>query len=142
MDETDGRYFLMLGSFGALMALLFGAPNSPLAQPRNAILGCTLTGSISILFYYLSGPEFVGFLPKWLAQAFAPAAAIAISQRVNLLHPPAGAVALIFISGNAKIVDLGWMYLVLPLLAGNCLCVLVASVFNNAIPGRQYPVFW
>ena len=142
VDETDGRYFLMLGSFGALMALLFGAPNSPLAQPRNAILGCTLTGSISILFYYLSGPEFVGFLPKWLAQAFAPAAAIAISQRVNLLHPPAGAVALIFISGNAKIVDLGWMYLVLPLLAGNCLCVLVASVFNNAIPGRQYPVFW
>ena len=142
VDETDGRYFLMLGSFGALMALLFGAPNSPLAQPRNAILGCTLTGSISILFYYLSGPEFVGFLPKWLAQAFAPAAAIAISQRVNLLHPPAGAVALIFISGNAKIVDLGWMYLVLPLLAGNCLCVLVASVFNNAIPERQYPVFW
>ena len=142
VDETDGRYFLMLGSFGALMALLFGAPNSPLAQPRNAILGCTLTGSISILFYYLSGPEFLGLLPKWLAQAFAPAAAIAISQRVNLLHPPAGAVALIFISGNAKIVDLGWMYLVLPLLAGNCLCVLVASVFNNAIPGRQYPVFW
>ena len=142
VDETDGRYFLMLGSFGALMALLFGAPNSPLAQPRNAILGCTLSGSISILFYYLSGPEFVGFLPKWLAQAFAPAAAIAISQRVNLLHPPAGAVALIFISGNAKIVDLGWMYLVLPLLAGNCLCVLVASVFNNAIPERQYPVFW
>ena len=142
VDETDGRYFLMLGSFGALMALLFGAPNSPLAQPRNAILGCTLSGSISILFYYLSGPEFLGLLPKWLAQAFAPAAAIAISQRVNLLHPPAGAVALIFISGNAKIVDLGWMYLVLPLLAGNCLCVLVASVFNNAIPGRQYPVFW
>ena len=142
VDETDGRYFLMLGSFGALMALLFGAPNSPLAQPRNAILGCTLSGSISILFYYLTGPEFLGLLPKWLAQAFAPAAAIAISQRVNLLHPPAGAVALIFISGNDKIVDLGWMYLVLPLLAGNCLCVLVASVFNNAIPGRQYPVFW
>ena len=142
VDETDGRYFLMLGSFGALMALLFGAPNSPLAQPRNAILGCTLSGSISILFYYLSGPEFLGFLPRWLAQAFAPAAAIAISQRVNLLHPPAGAAALIFISGNDKIIDLGWMYLVLPLLAGNCLCVLVASVFNNAIPGRQYPVFW
>jgi CBS-domain-containing membrane protein len=31
------------------------------------------------------------------------------------------------------------MYLVLPLLAGNCVCVLVASVFNNAIRGRQYP---
>jgi CBS-domain-containing membrane protein len=44
--------------------------------------------------------------------------------------------------GNAKIVDLGWMYLILPLLAGNCVCVIVASVFNNAIPGRQYPVFW
>ena len=64
VDETDGRYFLMLGSFGALMALLFDAPNSPLAQPRNAILGCTLSGSISILFYYLSGPSFLAYCPS------------------------------------------------------------------------------
>ena len=49
---------------------------------------------------------------------------------------------LILGQGNPKIVSLGWMYLVLPLLAGNCVCVLVASVFNNAIRGRQYPVFW
>ena len=36
---SDGEYFLLLGSYGALMALQFGAPNSPLAQPRNAIGG-------------------------------------------------------------------------------------------------------
>ena len=140
--ETDGAYFLMLGSFGALMALHYGAPNSPLAQPRNALGGCTLAATISILFYYLSGPEFANALPKWAAQALAPATAIAVSQRFNLLHPPAGAVALIFVSGGAKVVDLGWMYLVTPLLVGNCICCLVAMLLNNAVKGRQYPVFW
>ena len=85
--ETDGTYFLMLGSFGALMALHYGAPNSPLAQPRNALGGCTLAATISILFYYLSGPEFANALPKWAAQALAPATAIAVSQRFNA--PPA-----------------------------------------------------
>ena len=56
-------------------ALLFmhGAPNSPLAQPRNALGGCTLAATISILFYYLSGPDFANALPKWAAQALAPA---------------------------------------------------------------------
>ena len=133
--ETDGAYFLMLGSFGALMALHYGAPNSPLAQPRNALGGCTLAATISILFYYLSGPEFANALPKWAAQALAPATAIAVSQRFNLLHPPAGAVALIFVSGGAKVVNLGWMYLVTPLLVGNCICCLVAMLLNNAVKG-------
>ena len=36
---SDGQYQLMLGSFGALVTLLYGAPSSPLAQPRNALLG-------------------------------------------------------------------------------------------------------
>ena len=104
--------------------------------------GCTLSATISILFYYLSGPEFANALPKWAAQALAPATAIAVSQRFNLLHPPAGAVALIFVSGGAKVVNLGWMYLVTPLLVGNCICCLVAMLLNNAVKGRQYPVFW
>jgi hypothetical protein len=139
---SDGEHFLMLGSFGALMALQFGAPNSPLAQPRNAVLGCTLAGSISILVYYLSGPDFLGVLPKWAACAIAPATAIAICQRVNLLHPPAGAAALIFVSAPARVTSLGWMYLLLPLLLGNLFCCAMAMLVNNAAKERQYPVFW
>ena len=33
------NYSLLIASFGASTVLLFGVPNSPLAQPRNHILG-------------------------------------------------------------------------------------------------------
>ena len=138
---SDDTYFLLIGSFGALMALQFGAPNSPLAQPRNVIGGCTLAASISILCYYL-GPDFANVLPKWVLVALAPATAIAACQRVNLLHPPAGAAALIFVSAPARITSLGWMYLLLPLLVGNLWCCTMAALVNNAARDRQYPVFW
>ena len=141
-EASDGEYFVMLGSFGALMALQFGAPNSPLAQPRNAILGCTVASSMSILTYYLSGPAFLDVLPPAVAFAIAPATAIATTQRLNLLHPPAGAAALIFISAKEKITSLGWFYLVMPLLVGNVFCCIMAMLINNACKERQYPVFW
>ena len=48
-------------------------------------------------------------MPKWLAASLAPATAIALSQRVNVLHPPAGAAALIFVTAGPKITELGWM---------------------------------
>jgi hypothetical protein len=138
---SEGQYYLMLGSFGALMALQYGAPNSPLAQPRNVIGGTTLASSISILVYYLSGPEHLGVLPKWVSVALAPALAIAMCQRVNLLHPPAGAAALIFVGGDG-LNGLGWMYLLFPLLLGNLVCIFMSMVINNAAKDRQYPVFW
>ena len=138
---TEGTYFLMLGSFGALMALHYGAPNSPLAQPRNTIFGCTLAATSSILFSYL-GPNFADVLPSWFLIALAPATSIALCQRLNVLHPPAGAAALIFVSAPARITNLGWMYLVMPLLAGNVWCIVMAMLVNNAARDRQYPVFW
>ena len=139
---SDGQYFLMLGSFGALMALQYGAPNSPLAQPRNAIGGCLIAAGTAILVYYLSGPDFLGILPKSVAVALAPAISIATCQRVNLLHPPAGAAALIFVSAGARITDLGWLYLFVPLMAGNVVCCFFAMLINNLAKDRQYPVFW
>jgi len=142
LAASDNQYMVLLGSFGALMALQFGAPNSPLAQPRNAVGGCLLSASISILFFYVSGPAFLALLPKWAAAALAPATAIAVCQRVNLLHPPAGAAAFIFVTAGPKITDLGWMYLLLPLTVGNIFCCLAAMVINNAVRDRQYPVFW
>lgn len=134
--------------------------------------GGLLSGSVSVLFYYLSGPAFLDVLPraapdaqttvrsllsapltatalgvlqvlpKWIALALAPATAIALSQRAGVLHPPAGAAALIFISGGPAITDLGWMYLLLPLTAGNLLCCSMAALINNLSSNRQYPLFF
>ena len=48
-------YPLLIAPFGASTVLLFGAPNSPLAQPRNLIFG-NLVGAISaVLCVFLLG---------------------------------------------------------------------------------------
>ena len=141
LQLTDDEHQLLIGSFGALMTLLYGAPASPLAQPRNVILGSTIASAVAVTMFYLSGEDFLGVVPPWVMQALAPAIAIALMQRVALLHPPAGAASLIFVS-SAKMQSASWMYLVLPLLVGNLFCVLVATFFNNLSRQRQYPLWW
>lgn len=42
-------YGLVVAPFGASSVLLFGHPESPLAQPRNLVLGNTLAALIAIL---------------------------------------------------------------------------------------------
>ena len=120
-------------------ALLYGAPNSPLVQPRNVILGSSLAAAIAV---GVQASVAAGALPRYVAVPLAPALALAVTQRVGLLHPPAGAAALIFVIGEERITSLGLLYLVLPLLVGNLLCVLVAMTINNASHVRQYPVWY
>merc|ERR1719382_219175 len=57
VKESDGEYFIMLGSFGALLTLLFGAPASPLCQPRNIIVGTTYSALVAVCVRYLSAEE-------------------------------------------------------------------------------------
>ena len=81
-------------------------------------------------------------IPQWVAVALVPATAIAINQRMGLLHPPAGAASLIFVSAGKRITDLGWMYVLMPLLVGNLVCCAMAAAINNLSKTRQYPVFY
>jgi CBS-domain-containing membrane protein len=55
---------------------------------------------------------------------------------------PGGATALIAVMGTPKIIDLGYMYVLVPVLSGATIMVLVAIVTNNLSPNRSYPVFW
>lgn len=141
-EVTEGEYFVLVGSFGALLTLLFGATASPLCQPRNTIFGGIWSAAVAVAMRYLSGDDHLGVLPSWLAVALAPAVAIAGMLKLGVLHPPAGAASLIFIAGSRKITDLGFMYLLLPLLVGNLVCIAMAILFNNLNKKRQYPLFW
>lgn len=141
-ELSDGKYFIIIGSWGALMTLLFSAPASPLVQPRNIFGGNLLSATVAILFNYLSGADHLGILPKWIAVALAPATAIAGMQFFGVSHPPAGAVSLIFIGGSSKITSTGWAFLLLPLFLGNVIAILLASWINNLSAKRQYPLYW
>ena len=55
------------------------------------------------------------------------------------MHPPGGATALIAVIGTEKIHDLGYFFVVYPVLAGSLILLLVALIFNNITPNRKYP---
>jgi CBS-domain-containing membrane protein len=127
---------LMIGSFGASAVLLFGAPKSPLAQPRNLIGGHVVSALIGVLCWKL----FADF--PALAQALAVATAIALMHLTRTLHPPGGATALIAVIGGPQIHALGFLYVLIPATAGPLILLAVGLVVNNLPRSRRYPEFW
>lgn len=123
-------YPLLIGSLGASAVLLFGANESPLAQPRNLIGGHLLSAFTAVLIVSLcgSGPY---------AMAFGVGAAIFLMYMTHTIHPPGGATALIGIQGHA-----GFGYVLIPVLAGVLILLAVALFTNNVVHHRQYPKHW
>ncbi len=132
--ETD--LLLIIGSFGASAVLLYGAPSSPLAQPRNLLGGHLVSALIGVALYKLI-PQQV-----WLAAALAVSLAIAMMHLTITLHPPGGATALIAVIGSEKIHALGFLYAFVPVLLGAFLMLIVALVVNNLAVDRRYPLWW
>lgn len=136
------RYFapldlpLMIGSFGASAVLLYGAPRSPLAQPRNLIGGHVVSAFIGVVCWQL----FHSF--PALAQALAVATAIAFMHLTRTLHPPGGATALIATLGTPGIERLGFWYILMPALLGPLILLAVALLVNNLPRTRRYPEIW
>lgn len=68
-------YTLVVGSFGASAVLIYGAVESPLAQPRNLIGGHIISAFIGVSICKLC-PEFM-----WLAAPLAVSLAVAAMKR-------------------------------------------------------------
>lgn len=60
-------------------------------------------------------------------------------QIIKALHLLGGAVALIAVIGSEKIQELGYLYILPPVLTGTLILFLVALIFNNITKHRQYP---
>lgn len=127
---------LVIGSFGASAVLLYGAPRSPLAQPRNLVGGHVVSALIGVLCWKL----FQDF--PVLAQSLAVATSIALMHLTRTLHPPGGATALIAVIGGPQIHALGFLYALVPALLGSLTLLAVALVVNNLPRTRRYPEFW
>lgn len=127
---------LMIGSFGASAVLVYGAPRSPLAQPRNLVGGHVVSALVGVfcwqLFQHVPG----------VAQALAVATAIALMHLTRTLHPPGGATALIATLGSPEIERLGYWYVLVPATVGPLVLLLVALGVNNLPKTRRYPEFW
>jgi len=124
---------LIIGSFGASAVLLYGAYQSPLAQPRNLVGGHFLSALVGVTVMQVM-PDLI-----WLAAPLAVATAIAVMQLTDTLHPPGGATALIAVIGGESIQHLGYLYALVPVTVGALIMLSVALVVNRLAPGRCYP---
>ncbi|MCK8493188.1 HPP family protein [Spirosoma sp. RP8] len=131
---TQQDSIFLIGSFGASCVLLFGATNSPLAQPRNLIGGHLLASLIGVAIHKLI-PDQV-----WLASALAVSLSIVCMQITKTMHPPAGATALIANIGSEKIKNLGFGYTLTPVMTGVAILFVTALIINNIPSGRSYGV--
>ncbi|MCD8741596.1 HPP family protein [Mucilaginibacter roseus] len=123
----------LIGSFGASSVLIYGAIDSPLAQPRNLIGGHVVCAIIGVTVHK--------FIPNelWLSCALSVSFSIVAMQITKTLHPPGGATALIANIGSAKIKALGYFYVLSPVLLGVLVLFVVAMICNNATSYRSYP---
>ncbi|MBD8490875.1 HPP family protein [Echinicola sp. CAU 1574] len=125
----------LIGSFGASAVLVYGATNSPLAQPRNLILGHTVSAFVGV-----SVLKTIGHLDIfWLTCALAVSLSIIVMQILKALHPPGGATALIAVIGTSKIKALGYLYVFSPVFTGALILLLIALLINNIPQERHYP---
>ena len=84
--------------------------------------------------------SFVAVLPG----AFAVCLATMLMQLTLSLHPPGGATALIATTASKRVKQMGYLYMIFPVLLGTTLLVAMGALYNNMSkdPGRVYPVWW
>lgn len=122
---------LLAAPLGASTVLLFGEPASPLAQPRNILLGNLVGGAVSV-----AAVAWLGQGP--LVIAMAVGLTILIGQALRCLHPPAGGLAFLGVA-----LGVTPTYLITPVLSGSLLLVLLAACFSRWVKGAApYPHHW
>ena len=131
LDKQDNVF--LIGSFGASSVLVYGAIQSPLAQPRNLVGGHVISAFMGVSVC-MALPDII-----WLTAPLAVALSIVAMQVTKTLHPPGGATALIAVMGSEKIERLGYWYVLSPVLTGSIILLVVALIFNNMTEYRKYP---
>lgn len=117
--SVQTNYPLIAAPFGATAVILYAIPDSPLAQPRNVILGNCIGAIVCITFVQCFGTA------PWVI-ALSVATAIKLMQLTRTLHPPGGAVALVGAMTGAS-----WSFLFAPVLAGSLIMVGCTIAFHR-----------
>ncbi|MEB2308264.1 HPP family protein [Candidatus Brocadiaceae bacterium B188] len=123
---------MLLGSFGSTAPLIYCAYKSPLAQPRNVVLGHFLGASIGVVVN-----DFFGVV--WWSIALAVALAILLMFVTYSIHPPAGATAYVAIQTGG--LGNGYLFILNPTMVGIFIMLTIAIIFNK-MSKREYPLHW
>lgn len=119
-------YLGIMAPFGATMVILFALPKSPLAQPKNILVGYLLTTLIGLITLH-----FWGVTP--ISMAVSVGLGVPLMMLTNTLHPPAGANPILVLSINAS-----WGFLLTPVLSGCLLIILFGWLYHNGVSRQGY----
>ena len=123
---------MIVPSMGATAVLLFAAPHAPFSQPWNVIGGHGLSAIIGVACWQWI-PDFT------VATSASVGLAIGVMYLARCIHPPGGATALAAVIGSEKLHDLGYVFVVQPILLNAVTILLIAIVFNGLFRWRRYP---
>ncbi len=123
---------LIVPSMGASAVLVFAVPHGKLSQPWSLIAGHLVSAITGVACYQLIAQPFI-------AAGVAVGLAIGVMHLLNCIHPPGGATALAAVIGGPAIHDLGYSYVVSPILLNVSIIFIVAIMFNSLFPWRRYP---
>lgn len=123
---------LIISSMGASAVLLFAVPHGVLSQPWPVLGGHLISALIGIA------------CQQWLPSGFLTAGlAVGLSvgamYYLRCIHPPGGASALTAVVGGSEVYDMGFTFLLYPILLNVVMMLAVAVLFNLFFHWRRYP---
>ncbi len=124
---------LVVTSMGASTVLLFAVPHGALSQPWPLLGGHLLSAVIGVTCAQQVADPII-------AAAAAVALSIVTMYYLHCLHPPGGATALAAVVGGDAVHQLGYAFVVTPVLANGVVLLVVAMLVNLPFHWRRYPV--
>lgn len=121
----------IVASMGASAVLLYAVPGSPLTQPWPVLGGHLVSALVGVVCQ-----QFIA--SSMIAAMVAVPAAIVAMYYLHCIHPPGGATALLPIIGGAPIEELGFWFLLDPILVDSLILLLVAFIINRLTPWRHH----
>ncbi len=124
---------MLTASIGASAVLLFGVPHSALAQPWPTVGGHLVSAVAGVASYQL--------IPDPLfAAPLSVALAVGAMHYLHCLHPPGGGTALAAATGGTAVYELGYQFVLTPVLMNILVILAIAVVVNNLFAWRRYPL--
>lgn len=129
---------ILIASLGASAVLEYAAIQTPLAQPRNTIVGQGISASLGVAISkaFQMNPNFGNL--QWIAAAISCATAILAMSLTNTVHPPGGASAVLACI-EPTVIAMGWWFV--PCILVSISLMLGVSLINNNVM-RRYPCYW
>lgn len=125
---------VLVASMGASAVLLFAVPHGPLSQPWSLFGGHLLSAIIGVSCAKLIPHQI-------LAASLAVGLSIGVMYYLKCIHPPGGATALSAVVGGDAIYNLGYQFVLTPILINVCLIFAIAVLYNLLFSWRRYPTY-